>query len=364
MSRKITQIVLTSQESSELTRRVNAAKTPYRDRFRAQIVLLYSQGMKQEDVAKQLKTSHVTVSKWTRRFFFQRLAGLQDTPGRGRKPYLPEDVINAVITRSTQPPKGRTCWSTRSMAKEVGISNFAVHKIWKQNKIKPHLIKTFKISTDPHFEGKFWDVIGLYLNPPERALIFCCDEKTQCQALERSQPGLPLGLGGHIRTQTHDYIRHGTTTLFAALNYVEGTLLKRTESQHTHVEWLKFLKQIDQNTPKELDVHLIADNYTTHKHQHVKTWLQKHPRFHMHFTPTSSSWINLVERFFADITNDCIREGSFESVKELEKSIHAYIEERNQNPTPYRWHADGQTLLEKIHRAKMKLNKSNSITGH
>ena len=201
------------------------------------------------------------------------------------------------------------------MAKEVGVSRHTVHTIWKRNDLKPHRTPTFKLSKDPKFEQKFWDVIGLYLHPPEKALVLCCDEKTQCQALERSQPGLPLGIG-HIRTRTHDYKRHGTITLFAALNYLDGKLISRTEQRHTHVEWLRFLKQIERETPKSLAIHLIV-GYSTHKHERVRRWVDRHPRIHCHFTPTGSSWLNLVERFFADLTSDVIRDGSFRSVPEL-----------------------------------------------
>ena len=239
----------------------------------------------------------------------------------------------------------------------------SVRRIWNRNQIKPHLIKTFKVSNDPHFEDKFWDVIGLYLDPPDKAIVLCCDEKSQCQALERTQPGLPLGIG-HIQTKTHDYTRHGTTTLFAALNHIEGTIIERTEQRHTHVEWLRFLKQIDRETPEELDLHLIVDNYCTHKHQEVNKWLKKHPRFYVHFTPTSSSWMNLVERFFADITSECIRDGSFTSVKQLEASIKAYIAARNKEPKPYSWVAKGKEILKKINRARMKLNKPIYESAH
>ena len=201
----------------------------------------------------------------------------------------------------------------------------------------------------------FWDVIGLYLNPPDKALVLCCDEKSQCQTLERTQPALSLGIG-YIRTRTHDYIRHGTITLFAALNYLEGKILSRTEAQHTHVEWLRFLKQIDRETPSGLDLHLIVDNYATHKHPRVRQWLSRHPRFHLHFTPTSSSWLNLVERFFADLTQEAVREGSFISVVELVRAIEAYLAERNRNPRRYQWRASGAEILRKIQKARIKLN--------
>ena len=240
------------------------------------------------------------------------------------------------------------------MARQVGISPDSVHRIWKANDIKPHLVKTFKLSNDPRFEEKFWDVIGLYLNPPERSLVLCCDEKSQCQALERTQPGLPLGVG-EIRTKTHDDKRHGTITLFAVLNYLDGKLIARTEKRHTHVEWLRFLKQIDRETPKELDLHLIVDNYCTHKEASVAEWLSKHPRFHPHFTPTRSSWLNLVEQFFAELTQDVIREGSFAGVRELVNDIVSYLAERNLSPKPYTWKAKGEEILRKIHRARQAL---------
>jgi transposase len=240
------------------------------------------------------------------------------------------------------------------MARSVGISATSVRRIWSRNDLKPHRIRTFKVSKDPMFEEKFWDVIGLYLDPPEKALVLCCDEKSQCQALERTQPCLPLGIG-NIRTKTHDYIRHGTITLFAALNYVDGKLISRTEEKHTHAEWLRFLKQIDRETPKDLALHLIMDNYCTHKDEDVIKWLDKHPRFKIHFTPTSSSWLNLVERFFADLTQDVVRDGSFESVRELVKDIELYMSERNLNPAPYKWKAKGEEILRKISRAKRAL---------
>ena len=264
------------------------------------------------------------------------------------------DVAASPRLRPRRSRPGRGRWSTRTLAKEVGVSHTTVHRVWRQNDLKPHLRRTFKLSNDARFIEKFWDVIGLYLNPPERALVLCCDEKSQCQALERTQPGLPLGIG-HIRTHTHDYLRHGTITLFAALNYLDGKLISRLESRHTHIEWLRFLKQIDRATPRDLDIHLIVDNYCTHKHQKVTAWLQKHPRFHVHFTPTSSSWMNLVERFFADLTRDVVREGSFSSVRALVKDIETYVAARNEDPKPYRWKAKGEEILAKIERARAAL---------
>lgn len=345
------QILLDDEVRAELDRRERGSSTPKRDSLRAAIVLRKADGMRQEDIAAELKVSRVAITKWTNRFVAYGLAGLRDQEGRGRRPSLPAHKVEAVITRVTQPPPGRTRWSVRTMARAVGVSRHAVHQIWRRNELKPHRVRTFKLSNDPLFESKFWDVIGLYLDPPEHALVLCCDEKSQCQALERSQPGLPLGVG-HIRTQTHDYIRHGTITLFAALNYLNGKIISRTEEQHTHVHWLRFLKQIDRETPAGLDLHLIADNYCTHKHEAVRAWLAKHSRFHMHFTPTGSSWLNMVERFFRDLTQDAIREGSFSHVRKLVAAIEAYLAEHNLAPRPYRWHKDGQTILEKIQRAR------------
>jgi len=351
MGRPIFKIRLTDSERNELDRRTRAVTTAKRDCLRARIILSRAEGLKQAVVAEKLGISQVIVSKWTRRFVAGGMEGLRDAPGRGRKPSLPATKIRKVIETVTQPPSGRTRWSVRSMAKAAGISRHSVHRIWQKNDLKPHILKTFKLSTDPAFEEKFWDVIALYLNPPDKALVLCCDEKSQCQALERSQPGLPLGIG-HVKTRTHDYIRHGTVTLFAALDYLAGKIISRTESSHTHVEWLRFLKQIDRQTPADLNLHLIVDNYCTHKHSEVKAWLAKRPRFHIHFTPTGSSWMNMVERFFGDLTADCVRDGSFASVRELVVSIEAYLTERNLDPKPYQWKADGAAILRKIQRAR------------
>jgi transposase len=320
MARPLSPVEITPEEKAELLRRVGARSGSQRDGLRARIVLLRAEGYKEMAVAEKLHISPATVCKWSQRFELNGLEGLQDQAGRGRRSWLGEEQIATVITRVTQPPAGRGRWSVRSMAREAGMSPGSVYKLWKRNDLKPHLVRTFKISTDPHFEQKFWDVIGLYLNPPEKALVLCSDEKSQCQVLERTQPGLPLGVG-HIRTKTHDYKRHGTLTLFAALNYLDGKIIARTEQKHTHVEWLRFLKQIDRETPAPPTIHIIADNYSAHKHPKVKQWLQRHPRLVMHFTPTSSSWLNLIERFFAQLTEDVVREGSFGSVAQLLSAI-------------------------------------------
>jgi len=354
MARPVSPLEVTVEERIELQRRSRAATTPQRESLRARIVLLRARGNKEKEIALKLGVSMTCVSKWSSRFEAFGLDGLTDKPGRGRKPSLPAGKIEQVLTRVTQPPKGRRRWSVRTMARAVGISPDSVHRIWKQNDLKPHLTRTFKLSRDPQFEPKFWDVIGLYLNPPDKALVLCCDEKSQCQALERTQPGLPLG-AGHIRTRTHDYYRHGTVTLFAALNYLDGKIISRTEAQHTHVEWLRFLKQLERETPGDVDLHLIVDNYATHKHAKVKQWLARHPRFHLHFTPTGSSWLNLVERFFADITQDAIRDGSFTSVRQLIEAIDEYLALRNEQPKRYQWRAKGEAILAKIQRARLAM---------
>lgn len=256
------------------------------------------------------------------------------------------------------------------MAKAKGVSAYTVQKLWRANDLKPHLKRTFKVSNDPKFEEKFWDVIGLYLNPPDRALVLCCDEKSQCQALERTQTALPLG-PNKVRTGTHDYIRHGTITLFAALSYLDGKIFCQTAARHTHKEWLAFLKTLDRQTPSDLMLHLIIDNYATHKQPEVMKWIASRNkaqerrlgtnRIHLHFTPTSSSWMNLVERFFRDLTVDCIRDGSFASTKELTDSIETYLKDRDLSPKRYIWKAEGQAILEKIQAARAALKKSNIV---
>ena len=325
-----------------------------RDRQRAALILLRLDGLGVDEAAARLNTTPKRVSLWSRRFVAAGLPGLEDQPGRGRKPSIPAAKVAQVITEVTRPPVGTSRWSIRSMGRHAGISASSVQRIWSRNELKPHRVRTFKLSNDPRFAEKFWDVIGLYLDPPAKALVLCCDEKSQCQALERTQLALPLA-PKRPRTMTHDYIRHGTVTLFAALEQLTGKLITRTEACHTHVEWLRFLKQIDRETPRELGLHLIADNYATHKHPKVRAWLEKRPRFTMHFTPTSSSWLNMVERFFADLTGDVIRAGSFTSVRDLVRDMNAYLAQRNAAPKPYLWKASGAEILAKIRRARAAL---------
>ena len=353
-------IELRPEEAAELSRRLRATTASVRDRQRAEIILLSAQGLTQQRIAERMGISRLCVNRWVGRFALRRLDGLSDRAGRGRKPWLPQAAVQQVLEQAVMPPPHLGRWSCRTMARAAGLSPASVQRLWAASDIKPHLSRTFKLSNDKRFEEKFWDVIGLYLNPPDKALVLCCDEKSQCQALERTQPGLPLGIG-HIRTKTHDYVRHGTLTLFAALNYLEGKLITRLASrprpapgQACHQEWLAFLKTIDEETPAELDIHIIADNYATHKHPAVTRWLDRHARFHMHYTPTSSSWMNLVERFFRDLT-EFITEKSFASTRELADAIIAFLAARNENPRRYVWKAKGEDILRKINAARQAL---------
>lgn len=348
------QLQLSGPDRQTLRARARSKTAPARDVLRARIILCRADGFAKEKTAVQLGVSEVTVQTWTDRFRKEGLCGLRDRPGRGRKPSIPAAVAKRIVDEATRPPKGCTRHSTRSMARLVGVSQHTVRRIWNKNRIKPHRTRTFKVSTDPQFAAKFWDVIGLYLDPPEKAVVFCCDEKTQCQALERTQPCLPLG-PGLVRTRTHDYIRHGTTTLFAALDYATGVVIHAHHRRHTHEEWLSFLRQVDRSVPGDVSLEIIADNYATHKHASVDRWLAKHPRVHIHYTPTSSSWMNLVERFFEDITRDCIREGSFGSVPQLEAASRNYIAGRNASPVRFVWHAEGLEILRKINAARLAL---------
>jgi transposase len=270
--------------------------------------------------------------------------------------------LRQIVEQATRPPQGRARWTCRAMARELGVSKATVQRVWSENEIKPHLTRVFKLSSDPDFEAKFWDVIGLYLNPPQQAVVLCCDEKSQIQALQRSQPGLPLAQG-HIRTQTHDYYRNGTVTLFAALDYLQGKVIAHTAQEHTHRQWLEFLKQIDREIPVSQHIHIILDNYSTHKHPVIKRWLARHPRFELHFTPTGSSWMNLVERFFRDLSQQAILPGSFGSVRQLVDTIMQYLAEHNLNPKRYVWRAKGEEILAKIQRAwKAALGESKDVT--
>lgn len=361
MARPKLPLHLSSEQRTELQHLVQAPSTPQKIVRRARIALLAAEGKDNSQIAALLHTSHVTVGQWRQRVLDLGLAGLQEAPRPGRPQTLPAHKVQTVLSEVVQPPKGRARWSCRSMARHSGLSRSAVQRLWAANDLKPHRTRTFKLSNDPQFETKFWDIMGLYLDPPARALVLCCDEKSQCQALERTQPGLPLGQG-HIATRTHDYYRHGTVTLFAALNYLNGKILAERALRHRHQEWLKFLQAIEKAAPPGVDVHLILDNYATHKHPKVLRWLGQRPHIHLHFTPTSASWLNLVERFFRDLSQDVVLPGSFASVGELTNAIWAYLAERNLKPQRYEWRAEGKAILAKIRRAREALAGQSQVT--
>jgi transposase len=322
---------------------------------RARIVTMAANGVPSQHIAQQLALSRPTVQLWRERFLALRLEGLEkDAPRPGRLPSIPDKKVRAVVeaTLHTTPPNAAH-WSVRSMATAQGISRMAVQRIWKQRTLKPHLVKTFKLSRDKHFVEKLYDVVGLYLNPPDKSLVLCVDEKSQIQALDRTQPGLPLKKG-RCGTMTHDCTRNGTTTLFAALTLLDGKVIGDCMPRHRHQEFLCFLKKIDGDTSSELDLHLIVDNYGTHKHPRVKSWLRRHPRFHLHFIPTSSSWLKLVERWFRDLTDKRLRRGSFGNVRELIAAIKDYLDSHNQHPHVFVWTASVTLILTKVAKCKKR----------
>jgi transposase len=313
--------------------------------------------MQDKQIAAKLRIMPEKAARWRNRFLDGGLAALdKDAPRPGRTPTITPSKIQEVIRKTTQEkPSNATHWSTRSMAQAAGLSEKSVRRIWHQHGLKPHLARTFKVSNDPQFAEKLEAIIGLYLNPPEHAIVLCADEKSQIQALDRTQPGLPLKKG-RCGTMTHDYKRNGTATLFAALSALDGTAIGMCDDRHRHREWLKFLRVIDQVTPGGKEIHLIADNYTTHKHLKVRKWLVRHPRFHVYFTPTSSSWLNMVERFFRDLTEQRLRRGIFRDVEELVTAIGDCIDKHNDNPKPFVWTAKASDILEKVKRARAALD--------
>lgn len=319
-------------------------------------MLLASDGLTAEAIAAAVGKSLPTVRRWRRRYMAQGVDGLLKDATRPprRKPLTAETIKRVVHMTLHERPAKATQWSARSMAKAAGISYTSVQRIWRAHGLKPHLVKTFKVSRDKNFAAKVEDVVGLYLNPPDKALVLCVDEKSQIQALDRTQPGLPMKKG-RAGTMTHDYKRNGTTTLFAALNMLDGTVIGTCLPRHRHREFLRFLRLIDQKTQQGLDLHLVVDNYATHKTPGVKRWLKAHPRFHLHFTPTSASWLNMVERFFAEITRNRIRRGAFKSVAELKCAIMDYLENHNAAPKPFVWTKSAGQILEKVARAKQAL---------
>lgn len=349
-------VTLSREERQKLEKFSRGRQTPARLVERARIVLLASDGLQNKEISEELGIARRTVARWRTRFVHLGLAGIEkDAPRPGRHPSISSEVVQEMIRKTTQElPADRTHWSTRSMAREMGVSETTVRRIWRRHGLKPHLSKGFKISNDPNFASKLEDIIGLYQSPPEHALVFSVDEKSQIQALDRTQTGLPL-VPGHSSTMTHDYQRHGTTTLFAALNTLDGTVLGTCMPQHRHQEWIEFLELIDRETPLDKQIHLIADNYATHKHPNVQKWLSEHSRFHVHFTPTSASWLNMVERFFRDLTQNRLRRGVFKSLPDLISAIEAYLVQHNKKPKPFIWTKSASDILEKVTRARKAL---------
>ena len=355
-------IVLTGDERAELTKLSRSKLSSVRLAQRARIVLLAAGGMQNKDISVQLEVGRVQVSRWRERYAQSRLAGIERDLPRGAPP-VSVDVARLVELTTQARPVAATHWSTRTMAAELGVSAASVSRHWRANGLKPHLVRGFKVSRDPRFVEKLEDIVGLYMSPPEHALVLCCDEKSQVQALDRTQPGLPMKKG-RAQTMTHDYKRHGTTTLFAALNVLDGQVIGQCQQRHTHVEWLKFLRQIDRETPKGKTLHLIADNYATHKHPVVQEWLAKHPRFNMHFTPTSASWLNMVERFFRDISENRLRRGVFKSLPELVTAIDDHVAHHNTDPKPFIWTKSARDILQKVIRANSRLSSKQNATLH
>jgi transposase len=349
-------IELDAQAERELRILSKRRRVEARVQQRASVILLAAKGWQNKDIATEVKLDRRQVALWRRRFVDGGIqALLRDASRSGRTPSVTPEVESHIVnTTLHEQPAAATHWSTRTLAAHLGLSATTVRRVWRRNGLKPHLQDTFKLSRDPRFVDKLVDVVGLYLNPPEHAIVLSCDEKSQIQALNRTQPGLPMKRG-RAGTLTHDYKRNGTTTLFAALNTLDGTVISMCQDRHRHEEWLKFLRLIDRKTPRHLQLHLIVDNYATHKHPDVQQWLARHPRFVVHFTPTSASWLNMVERFFRDLSENRIRRDSFTSVADLEQAIAQYIEHHNQDPKPFIWTARAADILAKVTRAKAAL---------
>ena len=355
--RRAIPIILTDEERTRLTTWARSRTAPARLVTRARIVLAAADRAENQEIGATLGVAEGTVRTWRRRFADERLPGIeQERPGRGRRATKRKHWARTIVEVTLHTtPKNATHWSQRTLADHLGLDKSLVQRVWKEHKLQPHRVRTFKLSRDRRFIEKLIDVVGLYLRPPEHALVLSVDEKCQIQALDRTPPGLPLKKG-RCGTMTHDYVRHGTTTLFAALEMATGKLIGTCLPRHRHQEWLKFLKLIDAQTPPDLDLHLIADNYGTHKHATVKKWLARHPRFHMYFTPTSSSWLNMVERFFRDLTEQRLRRGIFRDVEELIMAIDDYIGKDNDKPKPFVWTAKAADILEKVKRARATLD--------
>jgi transposase len=350
-------LLVTEEQRSVLEKLYRSQVAAHRDVLRARALLMAADGFATTRIASEVGVSPATVTAWRERFAQEGLkASTVVRPGRGRKPSIaPEKVDQIVRATLHETPEGETHWSCRSMAKAHGVSPATVQRIWSARGLRPHRVETFKLSTDPRFEEKLVDVVGLYLNPPENAIVLCMDEKSQIQALDRTQPSLPIK-PGRAASMTHDYKRNGTTTLFAALDVLSGSVIGQCLPRHRHVEFVKFLRTIDREVPKRLQVHLILDNYATHKHPNVQAWLAKHPRFHLHFTPTSSSWLNLVEIFFGQLTDKAIRRGVFHSVPDLIDAIDRYLAATNTNPQPFVWTQTADQIVEKVRRGRVTLD--------
>ena len=355
-------IVLEAEIRRKLEQQARGRSTPVRVAMRSRIVLLAADGLQNEQIAVQMDTAPRTVARWRERFLKLGIAGLlKDAARPGRAPSISATVVAQVIEKTTQSsPVNATHWSRSTMAREVGVSDSTVGRIWRANGLKPHRVDSFKVSNDPEFANKLEAIVGLYLNPPEHALVLSVDEKSQIQALDRTQPGLPLKKGRGA-TMTHDYKRNGTTTLFAALNTANGEVFGLCQEKHRHQEWLKFLRMIDQTIPADKEIYLICDNYATHKHERVQRWLKLHKRFHVRFTPTSASWLNMIERFFRDLTQNQLKRGVFQDLEQLITAIGNYIDAHNQNPKPFIWTAKASDILEKVTRAQTALNKRPSV---
>lgn len=360
IGRPVSWIVLTEDERLKLEELSRRRKTGQALALRARIILGCAQGLTNGQTAKALKISMPTVGKWRSRFAAERVAGLADAPRPGQPRKITDAQVEKVITRTLERlPKNATHWSTRSMAKAEGLTQNAILRIWRAFGLKPHLEESFKLSSDPFFVEKVRDVVGLYLNPPEqtRAIVLCVDEKSQVQALQRSQPLLPMRPGQPAR-RTHDYERHGTTSLFAALNIATGKVIAQCHRRHRHQEFVRFLERIEAEVPADLEIHLVMDNYATHKTPKVERWFRRHPRYHLHFTPTSASWLNQVERWFAKITEQQLRRSAFHSVADLEKAIQDYIANNNANPKPFVWTASADLILNKVKSFCERINPS------
>jgi len=351
-------INLSKDEIKLLKKIISSSISPVRLIKRSRAILMAADDMPSYQIAEQLKVSKDTVGRWRKRFAEQGLGGIsKDRPrggNHGGKDSASQQRLRALIVKkaTTEKPAGQTHWSTRTMAAAVGTTHSFVNRVFREAGLKPHLHRNFKLSNDPHFEEKLADVVGLYMNPPDNAVVLSVDEKSSIQALDRTQPGLPMK-PGRCETFTHDYKRHGTRTLFAALNVATGEVFGECKAQHRHQEFLSFLKKVEQQTDPRLKLHVIVDNYATHKHPKVKNWLKRNPRITLHFIPTSSSWLNLVERFFGHITDKAIRRGVFSSVEELETAIYEYIKQHNDNPKPFTWTKSVETILEKVNRARI-----------